>query len=501
MTHAEVANRDDALLRPFLARHRAELEDQLAAWVGIASVAGEPEHEQDLHRSANFIAGLLRAAGFPRVELWPQGDTVAVFAEWPAADAGAGAAGAPAVVVYSHHDVRAAGGEPWRQTHPFTPAVRDGCLHGRGSSDAKGQVLAHLWGIRALLESGADAADDAGAGAESAAPAASAAPVAPPVTLRLLIDGEEELGSPHLAALLEEHAGDLDCDLIVYSDTMLLDPDRPAVCTSVRGMIGAQLTVFGPERDVHSGAVSGPSPNPVVDLARVLARLHDEDGRVTLPGFYDAVTTPTAEQRAEYAALEVDDDWWLAESGTDRIAGERGFTVPELLWARPAVEVISIEGGDIEGLPRAVIPASAMASLSLRLVEGQHPEDVAEQLERWCEENARGIRYELEISHTTAEPPYRTPDHPAVDALAEAMRIVWDVAEVGRMGNAGGGPAALLAEALDAPIVFFGTGLVSDRWHAADERVRLDVLERGAATLAAFWPRLAAAFPFGDVGR
>ncbi len=480
MSRTEVAPREDALLHPFLATHRAEIEEQLSAWVGIASVAGDPEHEQDLEHSANYLAGLLRAAGFPRVELWSQGDTVAVFAEWPAADAAA-----PAVVVYSHHDVRAAGAEPWRQTQPFTPVVRDGLLYGRGSSDAKGQVLAHLWSVRALLESGADAG---------------LAPSAPPVTLRLLIDGEEELGSPNLAAMLEAHADDLECDLIVYSDTMLIHPDRPAVCTSVRGMIGAELTVFGPERDVHSGAVSGPSPNPAVDLSRVLARLHDDDGRVTLPGFYDAVTTPTAEQRAEYAALGLDDDWWLGESGTDRIAGERGFSVPELLWARPAIEVISIEGGDIDGLPRAVIPTSATASLSLRLVDGQQPEEVARQLERWLEANASGIRYELEISHLTAEPPYRTPDHPAVDALAEAMRVGWNVAEVGRMGNAGGGPAALLAQSLDAPIVFFGTGLVSDRWHAADERVRLDVLERGAATLAAFWPRLAAAFPFDRAG-
>lgn len=479
MTDTQLETADPALatrredeLHPFLARHRRELEKQLAEWVGIASVAGDPEHADDLHHSANFAAGLLRAAGFPRVELWPQGETVAVFAEWRATDAAA-----PTVVVYSHHDVRAAGAEPWRQTRPFTPVIRDGCLYGRGASDAKGQVLAHLWGLRALLESGTGAPG----------------PSAPPVTLRLFIEGEEELGSPNLADLLEEHAADLECDLIVYSDTNLLFADRPAVCTSVRGMIGAELTVFGPDGDVHSGAVSGPSPNPVVDLSRLLAGLHDEEGRVTLPEFYDAVTTPTDRQRAEYAALGVADDWWLAESRTTRVAGERGFSVPELLWARPAIEVISIEGGDIRGLPRAVIPASANASLSVRLVDGQDPQVVAGQLERWVAANARGIRYELEISHTTAEPPYRTPEHPAVDALADAMRVGFGTEEVGRMGNAGGGPAALLAQCLDAPIVFFGTGLVSDRWHAADERVRLDVLERGAATLAAFWPRLATA--------
>jgi acetylornithine deacetylase/succinyl-diaminopimelate desuccinylase-like protein len=453
-------------IRGLVREHRREFLDHLAEWVRIPSIAGDPDHVDDLPRSANHLAGLCRAAGFPRVEVWQQGDTSAVFAEWRAD------AAAPTVLVYSHHDVRAVIGEPWRATTPFVPVERDGCLFGRGASDAKGQVIAHLWGLRALL------ADDRSA---------------PPVTLKLFVDGEEELGSPNLAELLEAHAADLGCDLIVYSDTNLLDPARPAVTTSVRGMIGAELTVLGPAHDVHSGAVSGPSPNPLLDLASLISRLHDADGRITLPGFYDDVATPTPEQRHEYAALAVDDDWWLEESDTGRITGERGYSVPELLWARPALEVISVSGGDLDDLPRAVIPASATAALSIRIVDGQTPEAVADQLERWVEAEAGDIRTELSISRTTAEPPYRTPDHPAVEALAEAMRIGFGVDSVGRMGNAGGGPAELLARALDAPLVFFGTGLVSDRWHGSDERVRLDVLEKGAVTLAAFWPRVAEA--------
>jgi acetylornithine deacetylase/succinyl-diaminopimelate desuccinylase-like protein len=447
-------------------RHRREFLGDLAEWVRIPSIAGDPEHADELPRSANHLAGRCRAVGFPRVEVWQQGDTLAVFAEWRAD------AAAPTVLVYSHHDVRAVIGDPWRETQPFTPVVRDGCLYGRGASDAKGQVTAHLWGLRALLADGRSA---------------------PPVTVKLFVDGEEELGSPNLADLLEAHSDDVECDLIVYSDTTLLDPARPAVTTSVRGMIGAELTVFGPEHDVHSGGVSGPSPNPVLDLATLLSELHDADGRVTLPGFYDAVTTPTPEQREDYAALEVDDRWWLEESDTGRITGELGYSVPELLWARPSLEVISISGGDLDDLPRAVIPASATAALSIRIVDGQTPDAVAAQLERWVEAMAaeRGIRAEVSISRKTAEAPYRTPEHPAVEVLAEAMRIGFSVDAVGRMGNAGGGPAELLARTLDAPLVFFGTGLVGDRWHDSDERVRLDVLEQGAATLAAFWPRLA----------
>ena len=274
-------------LHAYVHRNRRRLAEQLAEWVRIPSIAGDPDYADALPRSANYLAGLCRAVGFPRVEVWQQGGTEAVFAEWRAD------VFAPTVLVYSHHDVRAVTGEPWRETQPFTPVARDGCLFGRGASDAKGQVIAHLWGLRAHL------AAANGAGEPSAVRA-------PSVTIRLLVEGEEELGSPHLEALLAEHAADLACDLVVYSDTTLLDPDRPAVTTSVRGMIGAELTVFGPDRDVHSGAVSGPAPNPAArpggarrpaarcrrpgDPARVLRPRDDADARAA----------PRTTQRSEW---------------------------------------------------------------------------------------------------------------------------------------------------------------------------------------------------------
>ncbi|WP_173923515.1 M20/M25/M40 family metallo-hydrolase [Agromyces sp. Marseille-P2726] len=452
-------------VRAFLDASESDVERDLLEWVRIPSISGDDEHRAALSRSAEYLAVLFRTAGFPRVETWQQGDGLAVFAEWPADPA------APTVLVYSHHDVRTPEGEEWTECEPFLPVVRDGVMFGRGASDAKGQVLTHLWAVRAHV----------GAGERTA----------PDVNLKFLVEAEEELGSPHLRELLDEHRGDLECDLVVFSDTMLVDPEHPAVCMSIRGMIGATLTVEGPERDVHSGAVSGPSPNPILDLTSLLARLHDERGRVTLPGFYDPVTTPEAAERREYAALPIDDpSTWLDQSRTSRLTGEDGFTIPELLWARPALEVITIQGGDIGQLPRAVIPATATAELSIRLVVGQSPNEVGEQLRRWLEREASDLRWDLSLSEVTAQPPYRTPDVPEVQLLADAMAEGFGRDSVGRMGNAGGGPAQLLADSLQAPVVFFGTGLVTDRWHAADERARLDVLKKGAATLAVFWTRL-----------
>jgi acetylornithine deacetylase/succinyl-diaminopimelate desuccinylase-like protein len=453
----------------YLAEHLEDFLAELMSWVRVRSVAGVPEYQPELQRSANWLAGLLREAGFPTVELWETEGAPAVYAEWCATP------GAPTVLIYSHHDVRAAKDETWGQVPPFEPAVRDGRLWGRGASDAKGQVLAHVWGLRAYLAtSGQDA---------------------PPVNLRLVVEGEEEQGSPHLAALLADHADQVSADLVVLSDTLLWRADAPAVCTSLRGMVSAQLQVRGPQRDVHSGAVSGPAPNPVMELSRLVAQLHDEHGRITLPGFYDDVPEPDPEARAALAALPYSDQDWLRRSETASIGGEDGYTVLERLWLRPAAEVLTIIAGDPSGPARGAIASVADASISIRTVPGQRVERVAEQLRQWVAERISDrVDYELTIPVESGQEPYHTPPGlPALAALREAMAEGWDcdVADVGFMGNAGGSPASLLHDVTGAPIVFFGTGLPEDHWHDSDESVLIELLQKGAATLAALWPRLA----------
>ncbi|SNY54545.1 M20/M25/M40 family metallo-hydrolase [Paractinoplanes atraurantiacus] len=444
----------------FLAAHRAELIQQLAEWLRVPSVAGLPEHEIDVLRSANWLAGTLRRTGFPTVEVWG----TAVYAEWRAAP------GAPTVLVYSHHDVRAAKDEEWKETAPFEPVERDGHVYGRGASDAKGQVLAHVWGLRAHV-------------AEAGAPA---------VTIKLLVEGEEETGSAGLSALIEANRDRLGADLVVFSDTLLWHRDHPAVCTSMRGMILARLEVRGPLRDMHSGAVSGPAPNPLIELGRLLGSLHDEKGRITLPGFYDDVAEPTARRRAELAALPYSDEDWLSRSATRTIGGEHGWTTLERLWLRPQAEVISMIGGDPVGPSRGAVPSQAEATLSIRIVPDQTPSAVADQLHRWVAQTLSDrVDYQLTISEETGQKPYATPPgHPAVDALAAAMEDGFGT-PAGRMSDAGGGPAELLARLIEASVLYFGTGLPEDRWHDSDERTSVDVLLAGAATLASFWSRLA----------
>ncbi|WP_305784727.1 M20/M25/M40 family metallo-hydrolase [Symbioplanes lichenis] len=444
-----------------LSANRAELVRELAEWLRVPSVAGAPEHEIDVLRSVNWLRGTLSEIGFPTVEMWSAN---AVHAEWCAAP------GAPTVLVYSHHDVRAAKDGTWEQTAAFEPVLREGRLYGRGASDAKGQVLAHLWGLRTHL--------------------AVTGRAAPAVTVKVLVEGEEETGSASLSDLLDEHG--VTADLVVFSDTLLWHAEHPAVCLGLRGLVLAQIEVYGPRTDIHSGAVSGPAPNSAVALAGLLARLHDDKGRITLPGFYDDVTEPTEQTRAELAALPYSDEDWLERSHTRSIGGEEGFTVLERLWARPAAEVISLESGTDTGPSRGAIPAVATATISIRTAAGQRAEKVAEQVRRWVADALDDrVDHQLTVGSPTDQEPYRTPrDHPAVAALAEAMEAGFG-RPVGRMGNAGGGPAELLARKTGAPVIFFGTGLPEDNWHDGDESVSIDVLLAGAATLAELWPRLA----------
>jgi acetylornithine deacetylase/succinyl-diaminopimelate desuccinylase-like protein len=459
--------REGGAIHDFLTAHGAAIEHELMDWVRLPSVAGDRAHSPALTRSSVQLATILRQTGFPRVEVWRQGESPTVYAEWMAEPS------APTVLIYSHHDVRTPAGEKWIECEPFHPIVREGMLFGRGSSDAKGQVLAHIWGIRAHL--------------------AASGRSAPAVNLKFLVEGEQEIGSPHLRALLEDHRADLASDLVVFTDTMLADAEHPALCTSVRGVLDARITVHGLHHDAHSGAVSGPAPNPIVDLAGLLARLHDDQGRITLPEFYDRVGTPDADQRRDFARLDLDDEKWASQWGTDRICGEQGYTIPELLWARPAVEVINIQGGDLAQPPRAVIASEATAELRIHTVDGQRADEVGNQLRRWLQREASGMNWDLHLSNQTAQDPYRTPDIPAIELLASAMAEGFGTDDVGRMGNAGGGPADLLGCLLEAPVLFFGTGQVTDGWHVADEHVELEVLRKGAATLAGFWSRLGAA--------
>ena len=391
-----------------------------------------------------------------------------MFAEWPAADPAA-----PKVLVYGHHDVQPV--EPLEEwdSPPFEPAERDGRLFARGASDDKGQVLFHSLGIKACL--------------------AVSRAAAPPVTIKLIVEGEEESGSEHFAGLLRRERDRLACDVIVVSDTGMWAADVPSMCTGMRGLASAEVTLTGPVRDLHSGSFGGGVPNPLHAMAALLAGLHDDAGRVTLPRFYDRVLALSAQERELFARLPFEEKEWLAEAGQSGAAyGEEGFTTLERIWARPTAEVNGMWGGHtgpggktiIPGgrarqglLPPGRRPGSGRRAGRVRGVRaGRHPGRAGGHGDR----AARG-------------PAQPLADHlPGRAGLRRAMERAFG-REVLFTKEGGSGPEADLADILGAPLVFVGVGLDSDRPHAPNERIDLSLLLRGAEVSAYLWEELATA--------
>jgi acetylornithine deacetylase/succinyl-diaminopimelate desuccinylase-like protein len=456
-------------VRGYVESHAREFFDDLKQWLAIPSISADPEHHADVRRSAEWLAAHLRATGFPVAEVWETGGLPAVFAEWPAADPGS----APTVLVYGHHDVQPA--EPLEEWDcpPFQPAERDGLLLGRGASDDKGQVLFHTLGIRALL-------------------AASGA-AAPPVTIKLLVEGAEESGSEHFAELLLRERERLACDVIVISDTTMWSADVPSMCIGMRGLASAEVTLTGPSRDLHSGSFGGGVPNPLHAMAALLAGLHDERGRITLPRFYDKVLPLSEAERDLLARLPFDEKQWLAEAGGSGAAdGEQGYSTLERIWTRPTAEINGMWGGHTGPGTKTIIPRSAQAKVSFRLVADQDPADVAEAFRQYVAASTpRGLEATVRID--PAVRPCASPiDSPAVLAGRRAMERAFG-REVLFTREGGSGPEADLAEIFGAPLVFLAVGLDSDNIHAPNEKADMSLLLRGAQASAYLWEELAAA--------
>jgi acetylornithine deacetylase/succinyl-diaminopimelate desuccinylase-like protein len=455
-------------VREFVAASAADFSRALREWLAIPSISADPARHGDVRRSAQWLASYLRKTGFPVAEVWETKGLPAVYAHWPAAGENA-----PRVLVYGHHDVQPAELADGWDNLPFEPAELDGKIFGRGASDDKGQVLFHALGLRACL-------------------AASGA-TAPPVSITMLIEGEEESGSPHFAELLAERKDQLSPDVIVISDTTMWAAEVPSICTGMRGLAEAEISVTGPSRDLHSGSFGGGVPNPLHVMAQLLAGLHDADGRVTLPGFYDDVVPLTGEERDLFARLPFDEEGWLADAGDSGTTyGEAGYTTLERIWARPTAEVNGFWGGHTGPGPKTIIPRAAHAKVSFRLVADQEPAAVMASLRKYIDSfTPNGLVATLKPGHGV-RPCRSAIDAPAVGAARRAMERAFG-RPVLFTREGGSGPEADLADILAAPLVFVAVGLDADRIHAPNEYVDLSRLLRGAETVAYLWEELAAA--------
>jgi bifunctional pyridoxal-dependent enzyme with beta-cystathionase and maltose regulon repressor activities/acetylornithine deacetylase/succinyl-diaminopimelate desuccinylase-like protein len=453
--------------REHIAGHREEFLADLDQWLRIPGISAQPGHHADVQRSAEWFTDAARRAGFPAAEVWPTAGLPACYAEWRSGDADA-----PTVLVYGHHDVQPVDPvESWR-TDPFVPEIDGDLLRARGASDDKGQILCHLLGLGAHL--------------------AAAGRTSPAVTLKFLIEGEEESGSPNLRALLAQQRERLSCDLVVVTDTAMLAADTPSTVTGMRGLVSCTVDMHGPSLDLHSGVFGGAVPNPAAALARLAGALHDEQGRVNIPGFYDDVAELSSDDRALLAKVPHDPAEFLAVAKSRALSGEAGYSTLERLGARPTAEVNGIWGGYLGNGRKTVVPADAHLKLSFRLVANQDPATITASTEQFVADHTpAGINHTITWDGDGL-PPCTVPlGTLAYTALTDAISRAFDGAPVLPTRSGGSGPAATIQAALNVPLLFLGVGLPDDQIHAPNEKASLSMLYRGAEAVALLWDNLA----------
>jgi acetylornithine deacetylase/succinyl-diaminopimelate desuccinylase-like protein len=451
------------LLDAFLEAERDAVLAALIDWVRIPSISAQALHAPDVERAAQWCAERMGRAGLEHVEILPTEGHPAVYGDWLHAGERAVTA-----LVYGHHDVQPA--DPLDEWHspPFEPVVRDGQLFGRGAVDDKGQVLYHLEAIRGLLSGGGRL----------------------PVNVKLLIEGEEEIGSPNFEVLLEAERERLACDVIVVSDTGMWAPDVPTVTTGMRGVVAFDVTLRTAERDLHSGLFGGAVPNAALWAARLVAGLHDGDGAITIPGFYDGVRPLLPAERVSFAALPFDEAAWAHTAGVGRLEGETGFSTLERIWARPTCDVTGMTSGYSGDGVKTIVPAVARFKVTFRLVADQDPRAVAAAFEAWVREQVPdGVDLDVHLDGWVG-PALTDVSHPGVGALSRAIARVWGTEPLfTRTG--GSGPEEALGRILKAQVLYLGVGLPGDRIHAPNERIVLDQLWKGLLAAGELWRELA----------
>ncbi|MGH9179386.1 MAG: dipeptidase [Acidimicrobiales bacterium] len=449
----------DLALAAYLDAERDRILATLFEWLRIPSISAQADYAGDVRRSADFTAGLLRDAGLDHVEVMETAGNPSVYGDWLHAGPDR-----PTVLVYGHHDVQPV--DPLHEwaSPPFEPVVVDGECRARGAVDDKGQVLFQVEAARGLLRTAGHL----------------------PVNLKFLVEGEEEIGSPHFEALLQGHRPRLACDAVVVSDTTMWAPDVPSVCMGMRGLVAFDVTLRTSAIDLHSGSFGGSVPNPAHLVAELVAALHDDKGRVTVPGFYDDVRPLTEAEEASLARLPFDPEDWKAKAKVRTLAGEEGRSTLERIWTRPTCDVVGITAGySGEGI-KTIVPAWAKAKVTFRLVADQDPERIGAAFTAWLATQVpEGV--DLDVQPLGAVAPALTPaEHPAVAALCRAVERVWGTPPLFTR-EGGSGPEEALGRVLGAPVLFLGIGLPDDRFHAPNERMVMDQFWKGLLAAGELW--------------
>jgi acetylornithine deacetylase/succinyl-diaminopimelate desuccinylase-like protein len=451
-------------LTEYIDSKRDENLSELKEFLRIPSVSTKSENKPDVERAAAWVAGKLRGAGLENIEIVPTKMHPLVYGE------SLRAPGKPTVLFYGHYDVQPA--EPlelW--TSPaFEPTVRDGNLFGRGTADDKGQVHIHLKALEALLKTSGTL----------------------PLNVKVMIEGEEEVGSVNLWEFVQKNRERLKADALVVSDTSMLAKGVPSITYGLRGLNYYQIELTGPAQDLHSGVFGGAVPNPLTILCETIAKLHDKNFRVTVPGFYDDVATLSKKERKALNGLPWKEKEFRKTVGAPGLDGEKGFTIVERLWTRPTLEVNGIWGGYMGEGAKTVIPSKAYAKISTRLVPKQEPAKIAKLVEKHIRKLLpKSVACKFEVL-STGKPwvaPYSNPIfQKAIHALESGFgkKAVF-IREGGSIPF-----VTQMHDTFKVPCVLMGFGLPDENAHAPDEHIALENYFGGIKAVALFYQQLAA---------
>ncbi|HEY5596089.1 MAG TPA: dipeptidase [Candidatus Bipolaricaulota bacterium] len=431
--------------------HRTQTLDELKDLIRIPSVSTLPEHRADMLAAAQWLLAHCKTIGLEHVQLLKTQGHPCVYADWLHAP------GKPTVLVYGHYDVQPV--DPLNEwtSPPFEPTLRGENLVARGASDDKGQVFVHLKAVQALLNTDGKL----------------------PVNVKFLIEGEEEIGSAHLRPALEAHHTLLQADVCVISDGNILSPTQPLLVYGLRGLVYSEIEVQGPSADLHSGRYGGAVHNPMQALCEILAALHDGNGTVTIPGFYDRVRKLPADELQAMNQLPFSDRDFLQEMGAPALWGERQFSVLERVGARPTLEIHGIRGGFTGEGAKTVIPAKALAKVSMRLVANQSGAEIAKLYANHVQSIApRTVKVQVRILQH-ADPALTERDHPATQAAARAYEASFGAKPCFMLEGGSIPVVEMLQKRFKLPVVLMGFGLPDDRLHSPNEKYHLPTFYKG----------------------
>ncbi len=449
------------IIRKALDQHQDDKEklfQEFLSFLRMPSVSNSNEHKEDMLKTADFLVKKLSDIGFQHAESFPTGRHPIVYAEYVVDPE------KPTILLYGHYDVQPTDPlDEWRSA-PFEPHLEGDYLYARGASDMKGQIWATISALQSVLQS-SDLA----------------------INVKYLIEGEEEIGSPSLAGFMEEHKSMLACDFVLNPDAGMIAPDKPTIVYALRGLAYFELKITGPKSDLHSGSFGGVVANPANVLSRLIAAMHDNKGKVMLPGFYDDVREITENESLELSRLGIDENFYKKISGVPNLGGEEDFDPIERVGARPTLDVNGLYSGFIEKGAKTIIPAFALAKISCRLVPDQDPQKVLIGFRKFLEEQVpSSVIWELKLM--SGAPAYIAGEEtPGLEAFKKALKATWNVDPVLKREGGSIPVATEMKEILGVDSIITGFGLPDDQIHSPNERLHLPTQQKGVEALIRFF--------------